>query len=97
MIALDFVVGPSSEVTLVGDLLGAQTQEMLRVVNGNFFPRTSVLFVSLEEGDSETIDVVGFGHQLRGTKGKATAHVCHNKVCSLPVTDVKSLVELLEK
>jgi hypothetical protein len=97
MIALDFVLGPSSEVTIVGDLLGAQTQEMLRAVNGKFFPRTLVLFASLEKGDSETIDVAGFRHPLTGTKGKATAYVCRNKVCSLPVTDVKSLVELLEK
>jgi len=97
MIALDFVLGPSSEVTIVGDLLRAQTQEMFRAVNGKFFPRTLVLFASLEKGDSETIDVAGFRHPLTGTKGKATAYVCRNKVCSLPVTDVKSLVELLEK
>jgi uncharacterized protein YyaL (SSP411 family) len=97
MIALDFVVGPSSEVTIVGDLLEAQTQEMLGAVNGKFLPRTSVLFVSLEKSDSETIDVTGYGHPLTGTKGKATAYICHNKVCSLPVTDAQSLVELLEK
>jgi uncharacterized protein YyaL (SSP411 family) len=97
MIALDFVIGPSSEVTIVGDLLVPQTQEMLRAVNGKFLPRTSVLFVSLEKSDSETIDVAGFRHPLTGTKGKATAYVCRNKVCSLPVTDAQSLVELLEK
>jgi uncharacterized protein YyaL (SSP411 family) len=97
MIALDFVIGPSSEVTIAGDLLGAQTQKMLRAVNSKFFPRTSVLFASLKKGDSETIDIAGFRHSLNGSKAKATAYVCRNKVCSLPITDVKSLVELLEK
>jgi uncharacterized protein len=96
MIALDFVVGPSSEVTIVGDLFECQTQEMLKAVNGKFLPRTSVLLMSSEKGDSETIGATRFGHPHTGTEGKTTAYVCRDKVCSLPVTDVTSLVELLE-
>jgi uncharacterized protein YyaL (SSP411 family) len=96
MIALDFVIGPSSEVTIVGDLLEAQTKEMLGAVNCRFFPRTSVLFESLERDDSGTIDVGEFRPQYIGAKGKATAYVCRKKVCVLPVTDVKSLIQLLE-
>jgi uncharacterized protein YyaL (SSP411 family) len=33
--------------------------------------------------------------QLTGSDGKATAHVCENQVCSLPVNDLPAFNRLL--
>lgn len=96
LIALDFLIGPSSEVTIVGDLAESQTQEMLKAIRGRFLPRITVAFVPVQDG-SLTSGAAEFEGKLIGLKGKATVYICRNKVCSLPITDVQAVVEMLEK
>ncbi len=96
MIVLDFLIGPSSEVTIVGDPAESQTQEMLKAIGGRFLPRITVAFVPMQDA-SVIGGAVDFGGRLAGLKGKATAYICRNKVCSLPITDVQTVVEMLEK
>lgn len=96
MIVLDFLIGPSSEVTIVGDPTESETQRMLKVIGGRFLPRITVTFVPVQDG-SETGGAFDFGGRLTGLKSKAKAYICRNKVCSPPITDVQTVVEMLEK
>lgn len=95
MIVLDFLIGPSSEVTIVGDPVESQTQKMIKAIGGRFLPRVTVAFVPMKDA-SVTQGAVDFDGRFIGLKGKATAYVCRNKVCSLPITDVETVVEMLE-
>jgi len=96
MIALDFALGPSSEVVVVGDSQKEDTAKMLQTVRSRFLPRKVVLLRSSVEESPEITDLAKFTKDLHGKGGKATAFVCRNYVCNLPTTDAQVMLELLD-
>jgi len=96
LIALDFALGPSSEVVIVGNPRKEDTVKMLQTVRSKFVPRKVVLFRSSVEESPEITDLAKFTRNLRGKEGKATAFVCRNFFCKTPTTDVYAMLELLD-
>jgi hypothetical protein len=74
--AVDFQIGPSYSVTVVGDLKNAKTQSMLVTLRKRYLPSAVIQL--------KRPDVAGLGFQQ--IKGKATAYVCLDQTC-LPATD----------
>jgi len=93
MSALDFALGPSSEVVIAGDLQADDTKDMLKTLRKEFIPNRVVIFLPNEE--SEITGISDYTKNLSGREGKATAYVCRNFSCSLPVTEPKEMLELL--
>jgi uncharacterized protein len=93
---LDFMIGPSSEVIVAGDMDKAGTQELLRVLRKNFTPNKVVLFrpEKPQQPDIETIAPAVQSYSLMN--GKATAYVCTNFTCALPTNDPQKMLELLD-
>jgi uncharacterized protein YyaL (SSP411 family) len=96
MIALDFALGPSSEVVIVGDPQKEDTVKMLQTLQSKFIPRKVVLFRSSGEETPEITDIAKYTKDLEGKEGKATAFVCRDYVCNRPTTDASAMLELLE-
>jgi hypothetical protein len=96
MIALDFALGPSSEVVVVGDSQKKDTDEILRTVRSRFLPRKVVLFRSSVDKSPEIASLATFTRNLQGERTKVTVFVCRNHVCNLPTTDARRILELLE-
>ena len=82
--ALDFQLGPSYMVTVVGETNSKDTQEMLKTLRKHYMPTTAI---QLKDPDK-----AGLGYQQ--IEGKATAYVCRDQTC-LPATD--SLATMLER
>lgn len=97
MVALDFALGPSSEVVIVGNPEKEDTTKMLRALQSRFLPRKVVLFRSSVENDPEIAHLARFTKELSTKNGIATAYVCRNHICNLPTTEVKTMLEQLEK
>lgn len=95
MSALDFVIGPSSEVVVVGDPAEQDTAAMLQALRKPFIPRKVVLFRSSAERSPELTELAKFTRDLNAKEGKATAFVCHGHVCRTPTTDAEAMLELL--
>jgi hypothetical protein len=93
--ALDFHLGPVVEVALVaaagGDGLGA----LVREVFGRYLPNRVV--AGMVAG--QTVPAAGIpllaGREAVG--GRATAYVCRNYACELPVTDPAGLARQLDQ
>ncbi len=89
--ALDFYLSRPKEVAIIGGRDDAETGSLLAEVYRNYVPNRILLCAS--EGDD------GAGLPLlaerRKIDGKATAYVCENYVCQLPVTDPQALARLL--
>jgi len=84
--ALDFIVGPSQEIVLSGRDVSA----MKRVVFSRFAPNKVV--VHRPPGDAPPIvKIAPYTAAQRAIRGKATAYVCTNSICRLPVTDPRQL------
>ena len=80
--ALDFSLGPSQEIVLSGRDVSA----MKRAVFSRFVPNKVV--VHRPPGDAPRIVTIAPYTELqRDIGGKATAYVCTNYMCRLPVTD----------
>jgi uncharacterized protein YyaL (SSP411 family) len=79
--ALDFAIGPSAEIALVGD-----SDAFLSAYRKHYLPRTVIA-----AGESQ-IELMK-GRQSRA--GKPTAFVCENFVCKNPVTEVSEFEQLI--
>jgi len=93
--AIDFAVGATREVVIVGDPDAADTKEMLRALRRQYLPNKVVLFRSSDGGTGELADIAEFTSGQRSIEGRATAYVCRNYACELPTTDIKKMLEML--
>lgn len=89
--ALDFALGPSYEVALVGSMKDAEITEMLKALRSRFLPSIAVILVS-GEGVRR---IAKFTENLPQLGGKATAYVCAGYSCELPTNDASRMMELL--
>ncbi|MDO8687211.1 MAG: thioredoxin domain-containing protein, partial [Dehalococcoidales bacterium] len=96
MTAIDFAVGPSYEIAIVGDPAADDTRAMLRAIDIRFIPNTVLILLSPEPGYSDIKRIIPFIGQMSGIEGKATAYVCHNYSCKLPTTDIDTMLRLLD-
>ena len=89
--ALDFYLSRPKEVAIIGDRDDATTGSLLAEVYRHYVPNRVLLGAS--EGDDGTgLPLLA---ERRKMDGKATAYLCENYVCQLPVTDPQALARLL--
>jgi uncharacterized protein YyaL (SSP411 family) len=94
--AVDFAVGPTYELVLVGSPEAKDTQEMIQAVNERFIPNK--VMVLLHKGEYQRIaKLAPFTKDYTGINGNATAYVCSNHQCQLPTTDIKQMLSLLKE
>ncbi|WXG46778.1 MAG: thioredoxin domain-containing protein [Candidatus Atabeyarchaeum deiterrae] len=93
--AVDFAIGPTSEVVIVGRSDAKDTEGLLKAVRGNFLPNKVVIFKPTEEENVELTALAEFTIDLVSKEGKATAYVCRDYKCSLPTTDASKMLKLL--
>jgi len=93
--ALDFHLGPVVEVAMVapteGDGLGALVSEVF----GRYLPNRVV--TGMVSGDAASAAGIPLLQGREAVGGKATAYVCRNYACELPVTDRAALARQLEE
>ncbi len=94
MSALDFALGPISEVVIAGDKGAEDTKAMLAALRSEFIPGKIVILRPVQ--DPEISDIAEYTRNMTSINGKATAYVCRNYGCRLPVTDVGEMLELLK-
>jgi uncharacterized protein YyaL (SSP411 family) len=92
---LDFGIGPSFEVVVVGDPAGEDTRAMGRALNSVYVPNKVVLLKPAGEKNPRISRIATFTEPHAALDGKATAYVCRNYLCELPTTDVGKMLDLL--
>ena len=96
MAAVDFSIGPSYEVVIVGDSQAKDTIDMLDALRTPFVPNKVVLFLPAQEESPDIIELAEYVKYHSSQGGKATAYVCLNYICELPTTDINKMLELLK-
>lgn len=97
MAALDFSLGPPSQVVIVGNPRSGDTMTMIESLQRFFLPNTVMMFRSTEEHHPDIIRLAEYTRDLGSIGGKATAYVCRNFRCDLPTTDEKQMLALLHE
>ncbi len=93
LIALDFALGPVSEVVIVGrpEADAAQWKGMVQAFHRSFLPRHVLVHYEPGSRDGEMLaSLVPHLRNMHEVAGKPTAYVCRGRSCSQPVTDVKA-------
>lgn len=91
----DFAISAPHEIALVGSLDDAGLQELLATINQRFMP-DKVVAHRLED-DQRGAELIPLLAARTMIDGKATAYVCQNYVCQLPVTSVDGLKQQLAR
>jgi uncharacterized protein YyaL (SSP411 family) len=96
MSALDFALGPTSEVVISGDLSADDTKAMLAALRKDFIPSKVVIFRPGEIEEPEITRLAEYTRYLFSTDGRSTAYICRNYSCKTPTTDAERMLELLK-
>jgi uncharacterized protein YyaL (SSP411 family) len=95
--ALDYATGSHTEVVIAGNISDPGSQRMIRACRAGFRPSLVVRFRK-EPQTTETKSRNSLpAERYPVLEGKATAYVCSQKACSVPVTDPEKLEELLDQ
>jgi len=86
--ALDFAVGRAKEIAIIGE--GADAQRLLAVIRQQYRPNQVVAVAP--DGHASGVPLL---HGRAQVNRQATAYVCQNFVCRLPVTDANALAQQL--
>ena len=87
LVGLDRMLGPGVEVIITGAPGAEDTRVMIRAVGSHYTPGVSIIFRPSGEEEPEITRVAGFTRDAVAIGGKATAYVCTNYACEIPVTD----------
>jgi uncharacterized protein YyaL (SSP411 family) len=96
MVALDFGIGPCYEVVIVGKAKAEDTKAMAKALRTRFLPNKVVLLKPSEQKSPEIAQLAEFTRNQSSIEGKATAYVCMDYDCKLPITDINKLLDLLD-
>jgi uncharacterized protein YyaL (SSP411 family) len=68
---------------------------MAGILRKEFAPNKVVLFRPAEQEQPEIVDLAPFIRFQGSIDGRATAYVCRDYACELPVTDSEAMLRLL--
>jgi hypothetical protein len=88
--ALDFDLGPTFNIVLVGEHSDNDTNTMLAAIRKKYLPNMTVKILKPE--NSKTI-ITGTGYEK--IDGKTTAYVCKNQTCMPPTNNVEKMLSYL--
>ena len=94
--AVDFGIGPSYEIVVVGDRLSEDTQSMLRHIQESFLPNKVVILKPSDSQQKEVVRIAPFTKTQIAMNGKATAYVCQNYACESPTTNITEMMSSLK-
>ncbi|MDG6218902.1 MAG: thioredoxin domain-containing protein [Candidatus Thermoplasmatota archaeon] len=95
MIGLDFAIGPSYEIIIVGNKDEKDTQDIINQVSSLYLPRKVVI---LKEPGSKTSRIeylLPYMKAYEQKDNKATMYICINHQCQLPTNDIEEMKQLL--
>jgi len=93
--ALDSAIGPVHDVVIVGEQGDEDTKSMINGLWEQYLPHVMIVFKPLNEDDQLLARLAPFTRDLKSPGGKATAYLCTNHACALPITDLHQVLELL--
>ena len=93
--ALDFFLGPSTEVVIAGDPGSPETAAMIKALRSKYLPRMVVIL--RPEGERPKIaEIADFTADMTILDGRAAAYVCSGNVCQRPTTDPGEVLDILD-
>ena len=97
-VCMDYLRKPQ-EIVVIGSPDAADTKEMVAAVHQNYVPHRTLIHIDPSRVEASLAALPLLRDVLAGktqVDGKATAYVCHDFTCSLPVTEPAEIAALLK-
>jgi hypothetical protein len=96
--ACEWLLGEPREIILVGDRAdaGGDTWALLRALHSRFVPNRVVMLVDSPEARRALAAGIPSIEFMEKIEGRASAYVCRNYTCQLPVTEADKFAELIQ-
>jgi uncharacterized protein YyaL (SSP411 family) len=95
--AFDFFLSAPKQIVIAGNRSSLRTTEYLDEIARHFLPTTILLSADGTIGQEFLSERLPFIASMAQKDGVATAYVCENSVCELPVNNVEQLATLLKR
>jgi uncharacterized protein YyaL (SSP411 family) len=95
MIGLDFAIGPSFEIVIVGDKENKDTKKIIQNLNSLYLPNKVIILKEIKTKELSIDNLVPFIKDYSQIKNQATIYICKNQQCQLPTTDIKKIKQFL--
>lgn len=96
LMGLDFYLGQSSEIVIVGNRDDANVTKGINNLRSIFYPNKIVILKSSKEKD-QLSDLLDFTKEMKSVNDKATFYVCKNFICNSPVNNLQDFISLINK
>ncbi|XP_068761701.1 spermatogenesis-associated protein 20-like isoform X1 [Montipora capricornis] len=87
---------PKRQIIIAGDRESEDTKQLLKCVHSHYIPNKVLMLCNGKEESFLASKIAVFKTLVR-KNGKATAYVCQNNTCSLPVNTVEALERTLSR
>ncbi|MCG3220870.1 MAG: thioredoxin domain-containing protein, partial [Candidatus Heimdallarchaeota archaeon] len=94
LLGLDFALGPSHEVVIIGESETKETMNMINELRQQYLPNKVVLFKEANKKD-EIAQIVELLNEYKMIDNKPTAYVCKEFVCKKPTTEINIMLKQL--
>ncbi len=94
--AMDFQLDKPRQIVIAGDLNREETKNLLREIYSRYLPNTLILLADGQENQAYLAKKLPFLETVVKKDGLATAYVCEDFTCKMPVNTRKELAELLD-
>ena len=95
--AFDFHLATPRQIIIAGKPGAVDTGNLLRALHERFIPNKTVILADGAAAQRKLETHYKFIASINPVDGKATAYVCENGVCKLPITDPAALRSCLEQ
>lgn len=89
--AVDFALGPSQEVVIVGDLAQTETRGMVDILHRHYSPNRVLMLKENGSDGQRLTELAGYLEGFKGVGDRPTAYICENFACEAPVTELGEL------
>ncbi|MCQ6962914.1 thioredoxin [Methanolobus chelungpuianus] len=93
--ALDFSVGPSREIVVVGNPESIETEGIISDINKEFIPN-KVVILKPAGTEEEISSIAEYVSDMSMKDGRTTVHICQNYNCNLPSSDREEILRQLK-
>ena len=94
---VDLAAEPPRHVVVAGEPGAEDTRALVREFDRRFLPRDLLLEVDGGERSRRLANLVPFAASLTPVGGRATAYLCVDCACRLPVTDAREFAAQLDE
>jgi uncharacterized protein YyaL (SSP411 family) len=93
--ALDFYLGPTKQIVIVGNPNDSQTRPLLSVIHRHWIPNKLLALKTLQQNSPDLEMMIPWLKDKTLQEGVPTVYVCENYACRAPVTKLDDLKKLL--